>query len=270
MTQETIIHPEPTTKPAANGTALATYQETGGHGAISAFAGSGNFASAQRMARALAASSLVPDVYRGNIPNCLIALDMASRIGASVLATMQNLDIIHGKPGWRSTFLIATVNSSGRFTPLRFRFEGKPGTSEWGCRAVAKDKGDDEPCIGPLITMAIAKAEGWIDRKGSKWVTMPELMLTYRAAAFWTRIFAPEISLGMQTVDELADVGGPAVELPAGVAPGDAKALEAELLATPAAAPSAPASEPEAKTEEPKAKAAPKEPPPNAGDAWEG
>ena len=31
---------------------------------------------------------------------------------------------------------------------------------------------------------------------------MPEQMFMYRAAAFWQRIYAPELSLGMQTIDE--------------------------------------------------------------------
>lgn len=204
-------------------------------GAIDVFASSNNFAQAQRMALALASSTMVPDAYRGrdNVSNVLIALDMASRIGASVLAVMQNLNIIHGRPGWGSAFLIGSVNSCGRFSPLRFRWEGKPGTDEWGCRAYAKEKATGEECLGSLITIALAKAEGWMSKNGSKWRTMPEQMLMYRAAAFWVRVFAPEISLGMQTAEEVADVYNAAEEprpLPVELQPGNAQALEAELL----------------------------------------
>jgi hypothetical protein len=203
--------------------------------ALSAFASEGAFNTAQRMARALSSSSLVPTPYQNNIPNTLIAMELANRIGASVFMVMQNLDVIHGNPGWRAKFLIATVNSSGRFTPFRFRFQGKEGTDEWGCRAVAKDRSDGEECVGPLITIGIAKAEGWYKRNGSKWQTMPELMLHYRSAAFWTRIFAPELSLGMQTAEEIVDTVGydvPDRDLPGNLAPGNVKALEAELLGT--------------------------------------
>lgn len=171
-------------------------------GAINAFHSEGSFESAQRMARALASSSLVPQSYRGNLADCLIAIELANRTGASVPMVMQNLDIIHGRPSWRSTFLIATVNACGRFSPLRYRWEGEQGKDSWGCRAVAKDRADGEECVGPLITIAIAKSEGWYSRNGSKWKTLPELMLTYRAAAFWTRIYAPELSLGMLTSEE--------------------------------------------------------------------
>jgi hypothetical protein len=134
-------------------------------------------------------------------------MEYAHRIGASVLAVMQNLDVIHGRPALRATFLIATVNASGRFTPLRFRWQGEEGTDTWGCRGVAVDRESGEECIGPLITIKLAKDEGWYAKNGSKWKTLPELMLMYRSAAFWTRVYAPELSLGLHTSDEMEDVG---------------------------------------------------------------
>jgi len=165
------------------------------------------FELAQRVAKGFAASDLVPKQYQGNVPNVLIAMEIANRTGAGVFAIMQNMNIIQGRPGWSSSYLIATVNASGKFSPLRFRFEGEPGTPAWGCRAYAKDMASGEECQGPLVTLAIAKAEGWLDKSGSKWKTMPELMLHYRSAAFWTRIFAPELSLGMHISEEVADAG---------------------------------------------------------------
>lgn len=200
--------------------------------ALSAFSSEANFVGAQRMARALAASSLMPKEYQGNIPNVLIAMELASRIGVSVLMVAQSLDIIHGRPSWRATFLIATVNASGRFTPLRFRWSGEEGKDTWGCRAVAKDRSSGEECIGALITMNLAKKEGWATKNGSKWATMPEQMLCYRAAAFWTRLYAPELSLGMHTSDEIIDTYGEEVrEIPSAISPGNPSALEAALRA---------------------------------------
>lgn len=273
-------------------------------GAISAFASASNFEQAVRMAKALASSNMVPAAYQGSIPNVMIALELASRVGASVFSVMQSLDIIHGKPGWSSKFLIATVNASGKFTKLRFRFEGTEGQDDWGCRCVAKSLEDDELCVGPKVTIGIAKAEGWHGKTGSKWKTMPELMLCYRAAAFWTRLYCPELSLGMRTSEETVDVEGYALPDVKVAGPVATKALEAALLGVvpPAPgsepkAPPAPESGPEAKEqpklvgEQPlvdlpaKAKKAKAEkpqpiqdidpetgeivPPPNAGDAWE-
>lgn len=219
--------------------ALATTKPAG---MISAFANSESFEAAQRMAKAFAASTLVPKEYQGNIPNVLIAMELANRIGASPLMVAQNLDIIHGRPSWRAQFLIATVNASKRFTPLRYRFEGKPGQDAWGCRCYAQDRETGEECLGALVTIGMAKAEGWHGKSGSKWKTMPELMLQYRSAAFWTRTFCPEISLGLQTAEEIVDTEG--YELPASIQPGDPADLERALLGVSSEEPSSPRSEP--------------------------
>ncbi len=231
MAAEKQAEPPPTAAALPTTLATAEPEPPGPDRAISAFSSEQNFAGAQRMAIALSKSSLVPEAYRGptNLPNVLIAIELASRIGASVLMVMQNLDIIHGRPSWRAQFLIATVNACGRFTPLRYRFEGKLGTDDYGCRAWASDRATGEECIGPLITIGLAKAEGWFQRNGSKWKTLPELMLHYRSAAFWARIYAPELSLGMNTREEVIDTYGEAVATPDGLTPGNSGALEAAL-----------------------------------------
>jgi cell division septation protein DedD len=159
------------------------------------------------MAKALASSTLVPDAYRGeaNLGNCIIALELSQRIGASVMAVMQSMVPIHGKPTWSASFLIATVNSCGRFSPMRFRWVGKEGTDEWGCRAFAVERDSNLELVGALVNINMAKVEGWYGKSGSKWKTMPEQMLQYRAGAFWCRTYAPEIALGMHTSEEVQD-----------------------------------------------------------------
>lgn len=159
----------------------------------------------QRQCKALAASTLVPQQFQGNMPNCLIALEMAQRIGASPLMVMQNLYIVHGRPGWSAKFLIASFNQCGRFSAIRFKFQGTEGKDDWGCRAYATEKETGEKIQGPLITIALAKKEKWYDKTGSKWQTIPELMLQYRAAAWMVNTHAPEISMGLNTADELGD-----------------------------------------------------------------
>lgn len=162
------------------------------------------FEHAQRVAKMLSSSTLIPKEYQGNIQNTMIALEMANRIGASPLMVMQNLYIVHGKPSWSSTFIIAALNSSKKFSPVRFEMSGEG--EEYGCYAWAYELIGNEKIIGPKVTMKMAKAEGWIDKNGSKWKTMPELMLRYRAAAFFGRLYAPEITMGMQTMEEVVDV----------------------------------------------------------------
>jgi hypothetical protein len=171
---------------------------------LEVYSNKANFELAQRIASALSKSSLVPSEYRDNVPNCLIALEMANRIGCSPLMAMQNLYVIQGRPSWSSAFIIASINSCGRFSPLRFTLKGEG--MQRSCIASAIEKATGELLEGPEVSMAMAKAEGWLGRNGSKWQTMPELMLRYRSAAFFGRLYAPEMLLGMQAQEEVSDV----------------------------------------------------------------
>lgn len=193
---------------------------------------------ANRIGQAFAASSLVPQQYQGNVANCIVALEMANRMGASPLMVMQNLYIVHGTPGWSSKFLIACFNQCGRFSSLRYDWNADRSA----CRAWAIEKATGERIEGPQVSIEIAKAEGWSTKNGSKWKTMPELMLMYRAAAFLIRTYAPEISMGLQTDDEIIDVT-PVGSAPAVQPAGSMAAVRALLdnatkgAATPAPAP---------------------------------
>ena len=160
---------------------------------------------AQRKAKIYASSSLVPQHYQNNVGNVLIAENMAMRMKADPLMVMQNLYVVHGNPGWSSKFLIACFNSCGRFSAIKYRFTGDKGKPSWGCIAYATELSTGEEIEGTEITLAMAKAEGWSEKKGSKWKTMPEQMLRYRAASFLIRTTAPEIGMGLMTDDEIRD-----------------------------------------------------------------
>jgi len=183
----------------------------------------------QRAAKLLSNSTLVPKEYQGNLPNCVIALNMAARVGADPLQVMQNLYVVHGRPGWSSQFLIATFNQCGRFTAMRFEFFGEAGKDTYGCRAYATEKSTGERIVGSDITIAIAKAEGWHGKNGSKWKTMPQQMLMYRSASFLVRAYAPELSMGLQTRDELDDIDEVPTVTVASRDPSVIAALEHEL-----------------------------------------
>lgn len=170
----------------------------------------------QRKAKLYTSSELVPKIYQGNTPgalaNTVIALNLARRIGADELMVMQNLYIIQGRPSWSSTFIISALNSCGRFSPLRFSVKdigqitvsGK-AMRDTECRVVCTDLESGEILEGPPVSISMAAAEGWYGKNGSKWQTMPDLMLRYRAAAFFGRLYAPELLNGLQTVEESQD-----------------------------------------------------------------
>ena len=166
------------------------------------------FEAAQRMAKALQASNMVPANFKNDMGSCLIALDMASRLNMNVLAVMQNMYVVHGKPAWSSQFIISSINQSGLFgSSLNFEFVGKENTDSYGCYAWALDKKTKEKIKGTTITIDMAKKEGWYGKAGSKWKTMPEQMLRYRSASFFGRTYAPDVTMGIYTKDEVEDIG---------------------------------------------------------------
>lgn len=173
---------------------------------INAFSSIQAFEDAQRMVKVFANSQLVPQTFKGDIGACLIAMNMANRMGADILQVMQSLYIVHGKPSFSSAFLIACFNRCGRFSTIRYRMGGEPHTDTWSCTAFATELSTGEVVEGVTVTIAMAKAEGWYNKTGSKWKTMPELMMRYRAATFLIRSVAPEIALGFQTTEEAIDI----------------------------------------------------------------
>ena len=168
------------------------------------FGTSDNFIMAMQMAKALSASTLVPREYQGNESNCLIAIDMSQRFGASPFEVMRNLDVIQGRPSWKASALIGMINASNKFD-MELQFEevsdknGKP----FSCRCWTAKQG--RRVDGPIIDMNMAIAEKWVDKNGSKWKTMPQVMLRYRAASFFSRMNCPEISMGLYTSDEIIE-----------------------------------------------------------------
>lgn len=165
-----------------------------------------------RTAKMLSCSALVPDTYRGSPENCLVAIDLGNRLGLSPLMVMQNLYVVKGKPSWSGSFCAAAINGSGRFTPLEYVFVGEPGTPSHGCYAVATRRSNGSRCISDTVTMQMAQREGWLNKPGSKWQTMPVQMMMYRAAAFFARAHCSDVLLGIPTYEEVQDVRGYEVE----------------------------------------------------------
>lgn len=219
-----------TTQQPGTAVAVATPRpQAGALAPMGVFDSVDGFELAQRMVKPLVDSVMVPEAYRGNIGNALIALDISRRAGANVLMVMQNLHIIEGRPSWSSQYVIAALNSCGLFSPLRFvvedlgetpveieRWEGPKGQRTKVTTTIkvqnkrfvawAYDKATGERLEGPEVTIAMAAKEGWYTKPGSKWLTMPDLMGRYRSAKFFGNMYAPHILMGMHTDDEVQDM----------------------------------------------------------------
>ena len=162
------------------------------------------FESAQRMASSLAQSDIVPMSFRGQkgLANCIVALEIANRMNMSTIQVMQNLNVIHGRPSWSSQFIIGLIKGCGRFEGFTYVETSKTDdpTSYTSCQCTATLKETGELVTGTKITLDMAHKEGWT--KNSKWQTMPQTMLRYRAASAFGRFHIPDLILGIQSVEE--------------------------------------------------------------------
>lgn len=183
-------------------TAVATTENK----ALSIFNNATSFELACKMAGSLSKSTIVPKEYQGNANNSLIAIEMANRIGTSPLIVMQNLDVIYGRPAWRSQYIISMINGSGKYDmELQYDEKQDKNGKPFSCQCWTEKAG--RKITGPVIDMDMAKAEGWIDKSGSKWKTMPQIMLRYRAASFFGRMNCPELIMGIYSREEVVELG---------------------------------------------------------------
>lgn len=163
-----------------------------------------NFEHNHKVAAMLAESDLVPQRYKGNVGNVMVAMDIAGKFKVSPVTAMQHVQVFDdGNLGLSSAFIIALVNACGRFEGLDYKMTGEGDSL--ACAAFAKRKGETTIAEGPVVTIQMAKDEGWYSAEGSKWPTMPTLMIKYRAAAFFSRVHCPDITLGMQSREEVLD-----------------------------------------------------------------
>lgn len=157
----------------------------------------------QRMAKAYSQADFAGERFRNNLPNCLYAMDYASRLDLPIGEVMAGLYVVHNKPSFSAKFKIARFNELGKFSTIKYEFLGTEGEEDRACRAWTTELATGERIEGTWITFAMAKAEGWVSKRGSKWQSMPEQMFRYRAASFLIDTTAPGCVCGLPTADDL-------------------------------------------------------------------
>lgn len=165
-----------------------------------------------KVAKTFSMSTMVPPDYRNNVANCFVACEMAARMNLSPTFVMQNLFIVNGRPAWSGQACIALITGCGLFErgSLDYVYVGEIGTPGRGCYVQAVRRNNGKTVKGTVVSMQLAQDEGWVNKSGSKWKTMPEQMLKYRAAAFFARTECPNILMGFQLAEEVEDVHGTA------------------------------------------------------------
>lgn len=165
-----------------------------------------NFKEIFDIGKMFASSTLVPQAYQGKPMDCTIAVDMANRMGVSPMMVMQNLYVVQGKPQWSGQACMSLINASGKYKNVRPVYFGEKGTDERGCRIEAVCIATGDIVTGTDVTINMAKDEGWYGKSGSKWKTMPEQMLAYRAATFFARVYIPNSLMGVYVEGESEDI----------------------------------------------------------------
>lgn len=165
-----------------------------------------NFKEIYDIGKMFASSTLVPQAYQGKAMDCTIAVDMANRMGVSPMMVMQNLFVVRGKPSWSGQACTALISGSGKFKNLKHVYTGERNTDTWGCYLQAERIEDGEIVKGAEVTIKMAKDEEWYGKAGSKWKSMPELMLAYRASAFFARVHIPNALMGVAVEGEVEDI----------------------------------------------------------------
>lgn len=163
------------------------------------------FNHAYKLAGFLAQSDLIPQSYYNKPGNCLIAIDIANRMGVSPMVVMQNSQVVHGKFTWTGSACKAMIDGCVRFRkPTRYVEVGNREDDTWGYYLEGETK-DGKIVKGVTVTVAMAKAEGWYGRN-PRWKNMTELMLKYRASAFFMRTECAGLAMGFLTSDEQEDI----------------------------------------------------------------
>lgn len=177
--------------------------------------------SALMVASTIAASSLIPAHYHRRPENVLVAMYRSARLGMDLFAYMEITFPVNGKMGHEAKFIVSRINTSGKFKgPVRYEFSGeiirKDGivqpTSTRKCTAWTKLKDDGER-IEQSVDLGMAFREGWMKKTGSdktvktsKWHTITDEMLQYRAAKFLGNMYCPEAVMGLDMREELEDI----------------------------------------------------------------
>ena len=188
-------------------TALAVKEPTQNPNAVTMWNDAKLYNQSLAMAQTLSKSEIIPQSYKGKPADCLIAIDIANRLGLSPAIVMQNSQCVRGNFTWKGSACKAMIDGCGRYQKTRYVYVGEEGKDSYGCYLEAIDN-DGDIIKGVPVTIAMAKKEGWYNKDGSKWQTMSDLMLKYRAAAFFMRTECASIAMGFLTTEEVEDIYG--------------------------------------------------------------
>lgn len=177
----------------------------------------------------------IPEHLRGSPADCAAVIMQAIQWRMNPFAVAQKTHLVNGALGYEAQLVNAVIQSSG-VTRDRFNYEwygpwekiigktrvcnapakGKPGENGYkkeyqyrvpdydlkdedglGVRIWATLRGEAEPRVLELLLVQASV------RNSPLWATDPKQQLAYLAVKRWTRLYSPDVILGVYTPDEL-------------------------------------------------------------------
>jgi hypothetical protein len=167
-----------------------------------------------KQAQQLSNSELLPKRWRGKPYDVMMMMCQARELGMEPIAACRLTYVVHGEPSLKSEAVIGLVNHyAGMASEIMFEERGELMTDKYEVRAYAKSPKTGERLDGIWVGMRMVIEEGWGksqktgDPYNPKYRTpFRAQMLRYKAAAFWARLYAPQVMMGMYTVQEIEDM----------------------------------------------------------------
>lgn len=193
-----------------------------------------SFEQALTFSEYLAASEMVPKVYRGKPGDCLIAMQWGYELGLKPLQALQSIATINGKPGIYGDAGKAILLSKG-CTIEEDDTEIVKRNSRGRCKITRPGR----PPVERTFSLEDAKTANLWGKEGP-WKTYPWRQMAWRAFWFAARDAAADLLRGMAGFEELVDLtGGPSADAPPPTIKHMGAAEVVQPTATPAPAPAA-------------------------------
>jgi hypothetical protein len=147
----------------------------------------------------------VPKHLQNNPADCLAITMQAARWNMDPFAVAQKTHIVSGNMGYEAQLINAVISSS-KAIKGRFHYEyagnwantGPGGDAAIRTGAIIKD--ESEVTWGEWIFV------GTVTTKNSPlWKTAPKQQAAYLAVKYWSRMYCPEVIMGVYTSDELQE-----------------------------------------------------------------
>lgn len=167
------------------------------------------FNKCHRLAQMMASGACtVPKHLQGNTGDCFAIVGQSLRWGMDPYAVAQKTHLVNGTLGYEAQLVIAVINNRAPITD-RIKFDyfgdwskvkGKDDKStDIGVICRATFIGDDEP-----TELSLTMAQVGHVRNSPLWAADPRQQLAYLAAKRFSRLYCPDVILGVYTPDELA------------------------------------------------------------------